>query len=159
MTSRLKDAPAGTGNGALPDASEIIGELLAAVRAQPWQMDRIAKDPYLQQLVVQAFIEAELARLLEERNRQLALSEAPLTYEPPQAALKAQQAARAALELARDLLGLFELLAADDPDAPANGALMTWEQAALVELDEDKQKAAFSAALGYPASGQLSASL
>jgi hypothetical protein len=55
--------------------------------------------------------------------------------------------------VARDLLGIFELLTGDDPRAPANGALVAWEQAALVELDEDEQMAAFSAALGYPAPG------
>jgi alkylation response protein AidB-like acyl-CoA dehydrogenase len=153
VTPRLKDAPASAEVGVLPDASQIIGELLAAVRAEPGLVDRIAGDAYLQQLVVHAFIEAELARLFQERNRWLALSEAPSTYEPAQTALKAQQAVRTALEVARDLLGMFELLAGNDPRAPANGALVIWEQAALVELAEDEQRAAFAAALGYPAPG------
>jgi hypothetical protein len=151
VATHVKDAPASAEIGALPDASQIIAELLAAVRAEPWLVDRIAGDAYLQQLVIEAFIEAELARLFEERNRSLTLSEAPLTYEPAQAALKAQQAVRAALEVARDVLGAFELLAGEDPRAPASGALVTWEQAALVELAEDEQQAALSAALGYPA--------
>lgn len=148
----MEDAPASTEHGALPGASQIIAELLAAVQATPWQIDRIAGDVRLQQLVVEAFIEAELARLFEERNRRMMLSEEPSTYEPAQAALKAQEAVRAALEVARDVLGPFELLT-DDPRAQANGALATWEQEALVELTEDEQRAAMSTALGYPAPG------
>jgi hypothetical protein len=159
VTLGLTDAPASTDIGALPDASQILGEVLATLRAEPWRMNRLAGDVYLQQLVVEAFIEVELARLFEERNRWLGLSEAPLTYERAQAALKAQQAARGALAVARDLLGIFELLTGDDPRAPANGALVAWEQAALVELDEDEQMAAFSVALGYPAPGAAGTAL
>lgn len=153
MPAHAKDAPASTILGVLPDASQILGDLLAEVRAEPARMDRLASDAYLQQLVVEAFIESELARLFHERNRRLAVSETPLTYEPAQAALKAQQAVREALKVARDILGVFELLGGDDPRAPAGGAFVNWEQAALVELDEDEQKAALSEALGYPAPG------
>jgi hypothetical protein len=64
----LEDAPASTEHGVLPDASQIIAELLAAMQATPWQIDRIAADVRLQQLVVQAFIEAELARLFHLAN-------------------------------------------------------------------------------------------
>src|SRR5689334_6510050 len=106
----------------LQDASILIGDLLQAIAESPHLGARVLDDEYLQQLLVQAFIEAELARLFDERNRRLAIREIPLTYEQAQAQLQAERAARAALGVTRDALGPFALLNANDPRAPASGA-------------------------------------
>jgi hypothetical protein len=140
----------------LRDAWLIVDGLLRSVgEAHPYAV-RVLDDEYLQQILVQAFVEAELVRLLLERNRRLAIRELPLTYEHAQARLMAEGAARTALEAMRDVLGPFALLDAGDPYAPAGGAGERPDATADASSANcsEGDRAAVAAALGFPAHGQ-----
>ena len=142
----------------LRDAWLIVDGLLRSVgEAHPYAV-RVLDDEYLQQILVQAFVEAELVRLLQERNRQLAIRELPLTYEHAQARLMAEGAARTALEAMRDVLGPFALLDAGDLYAPAGGAGERPDPATHASPADcsDADRAAMAAALGFPAHGETS---
>jgi alkylation response protein AidB-like acyl-CoA dehydrogenase len=81
----------------------------------------LSQEPSLQQLLVEAYIDGQLTRLLKTRNAWMAATGRQLTYHTAQAALLEKRAALRLSRLVRDVMGMYALLDHQDPLAPSQG--------------------------------------
>jgi alkylation response protein AidB-like acyl-CoA dehydrogenase len=81
----------------------------------------VAEEPVLQQMLVDAFLDCSVARVLSVRNRWMTETGQPLTYENAQVSLLAKRASLKLARIVRDVMGAYALLDEGDPRAPWNG--------------------------------------
>ena len=91
----------------------------------------LIQEPFLQQLLVDAYIASQLTRLLRTRNVWMAATGRRLTYHTAQAALLEKRAALRLSRLVRDIMGMYALLDHQDPRAPSQGRLELQQRRSL----------------------------
>jgi hypothetical protein len=107
-------------------------------------------DDELAMLVVDTFIQLEIARLFEQRALQLSSRELPITSEIAQSAMQSAQAAALVSTLAASLLGPYMLLSPADARAPfLLQALSTQESPCAGSWDD------VARAMGYPGESEI----
>ena len=83
--------------------------------------DALIKEPVLQQLLVEAYINSQIARLFRMRNAWMAATGQELTYHTDQVAMWEKQVALRLSRIVRDVMGIYALLDHQDPRSPFHG--------------------------------------
>ena len=109
----------------------------------------LSDDPAVRDLLVQAFMDAEVARLLDQRDWRLYDTGRELTYHAAQGALWRMQASARLASIVRDVLGPYALLDERDPGAPCGGAFQRHQRESLGSADRvNEYREAIARALG-----------
>ena len=113
---------------------------------------RITEEPYYAQILVEVYLDTLIIRLMRQRNQWMAASGKGLTYEQAQLALREKQAAVKFSRVARDIMGPYAQLSAEDPLSPFNGEFDTQQKIGLAQQNPNPgpevQAGAIARALG-----------
>ena len=132
-----------------PSHQTLVADLLQYARQARFDRPPPSDDPVVRDLLVQAFIDAEVARLLDQRDWRLYDTGRDLTYHAAQGALWRMQASARLAAIVRDVLGPYALLDQRDPRAPCGGAFQRHQRESLGSADRvDECKEAIARALG-----------
>ena len=93
----------------------------------------LSKEPFLQQLLVEAYINSQINRLFRTRNAWMANSGQKLTYHTAQAALWEKHAAMRLSRIVRDVAGIYALLDNQDPRSPFRGRFELQQRRSLTK--------------------------
>ncbi len=91
----------------------------------------LSKEPFLQQLLMEAFVASNVVRLFRTRNAWMAATGQPTTYELAQTALYEKQGAMRLAQIVREVMGLYAFLDRRDPNAPAGGKFERLQRQAI----------------------------
>ena len=127
----------------------LVADLLQHARETGRGDAPLSHDPVVRDLLVQAFIDAEIARLLDQRDWRLYDTGGELTYHAAQSALWKVQASARLAAIVRYVLGPYALLDQRDPRAPVGGAFERCQRESLASGDRvDEHREAIARALG-----------
>lgn len=138
-------------------APRLVAELLHLAGQERGPVRRAIADAACRERLIDAFVDVELLRMLQERDRRQALAERQAAYEGAQTRLWAARSERGAADLAAELAGPFALLEAGEAFSPSAGRLA--ELCARAHADiapgggDDALTAALTNALGLSAEG------
>ena len=93
----------------------------------------LAEEPVLQQMLVDAFLDCSVARVLSVRNRWMTETGRSITYENAQVALLAKRASLKLARIVRDVMGAYALLDERDPRAPSKGKFEFQQRQSITE--------------------------
>ena len=137
-----------------PGRGRVVADLLQHARNSERNETPLSQDPALQQVLVEAFIDSEIERLLHMRNLWMLSTEQELTYHRAQHALWAKQSDKRLSEIIREVLGVYALLSGDDPRAPFGGEFELQQRRSLAGQNPgggpEVQAAAMARGLGLP---------
>lgn len=135
-----------------PLEDEEVEALLQYARKTMRDGEALGKEPVLQQLLVEAYLNAMVARLFRIRNAWMASTDQKLTYHGAQVALWEKQTALRLSQIVREVMGVYALLDPADPRAPAGGRLEAQQRRSLAAQNPtggpDVQASAVGNALG-----------
>ena len=132
-----------------PSHQALVADLLQYARETRRGGAPLSRDPVVQDLLVQAFIDAEIARLLEERDWRLYDTGRELTFQAAQSAVWRAQASVRLAAIVRDVLGPYALLDEEDPRAPCQGDFARHQRESLASGDGvNERKEAIARAIG-----------
>jgi hypothetical protein len=114
-----------------PAQDQELDDLLQYARETAQDGVTLSQEPVLQQLLMDAYIDSHLTRLLRTRNAWMAATGRQLTYHRAQAALLEKRAAQRLSRLIRDVMGMYALLDRQDPRAPAQGRFEVQQRRSL----------------------------
>ena len=114
-----------------PAQNQELDDLLQYARETAQDGVTLSQEPVLQQLLMDAYIDSHLTRLLRTRNAWMAATGRQLTYHRAQAALLEKRAAQRLSRLIRDVMGMYALLDRQDPRAPAQGRFEVQQRRSL----------------------------
>ena len=114
-----------------PTGDQELADLFQYARETAQDGVTLIQEPFLQQLLVDAYIASQLTRLLRTRNVWMAATGRRLTYHTAQAALLEKRAALRLSRLVRDIMGMYALLDHQDPRAPSQGRLELQQRRSL----------------------------
>ncbi len=114
-----------------PAEDQELADLFQYARETAQDGVTLIQEPFLQQLLVEAYIDSQLTRLLRTRNAWMASTGRQLTYHPAQAALMEKRAALRLSRLIRDVMGMYALLDHHDPRAPFWGRFEVQQRRSL----------------------------
>ena len=116
----------------LPD-DEGLAQLLDYARETRHEGKSLAREPNYQQLLMEACINSRLAALFRTRDAWMKDTGQNLTYHGAQTRELERRAARRMTEIARQVAGMYALLDADDPRAPAGGEFECLQRLAVAD--------------------------
>ena len=114
-----------------PAQDQVVAGLLQYARETAQDGVTLSEEPFLQQLLVEAYIDSQLTRLLRTRNAWMAATGQQLTYHTAQAALLEKRVALRLSRLVRDVMGMYALLDHQDPRAPFQGGFELQQRRSL----------------------------
>ena len=91
--------------------------LLEFARQTTHEGKPLSQEPVRRMLLVEAYIDSRLSRLLAMRNQWRRAAGLPMSYEPAQAVMLRERAALRLSRITQDVAGVYALLDADDPRA------------------------------------------
>ena len=94
---------------------------------------RLSEIPPLQQLLMEAYTNIQLTRLLHMRNSWMQAAGQTLTYHSAQEALWEEQTATRLSEIVREVMGIYALLDSQDPRAPKGGKFELQQRRSLAQ--------------------------
>ncbi|MBF8267484.1 MAG: Acyl-CoA dh protein [Dehalococcoidia bacterium] len=103
------------------DHDEEVADLLQYARETTLGGVTLSKEPFLQQLLMEAHINSQLVRILRKRNAWMAATGQQLTYHTAQVALMEKRAALRLSQIVREVMGIYALLDHEDPRSPFHG--------------------------------------
>ena len=115
----------------ITELANVVDALLQHAREAGRGGAPLSQDPVVRDLLVEAFIDAEIARLLDQRDWRLYDTGGELTYHAAQSALWRAQASARLAAIVRDVLGAYALLDQRDPRAPCGGAFERHQRESL----------------------------
>ena len=81
----------------------------------------LSREPFLQQLLMEAYVTSQITRLFRTRNAWLATTGQQLTYHMAQTTLWEKQAALRLSQITREIMGIYALLDHRDPKSFLGG--------------------------------------
>ena len=100
-----------------PEVDRDTAALLAFARNTTHEGKPLSEEPVRRMLLVEAYIDSRLSRLLAMRNQWRRTSGLPMGYEQAQSAMLRERAALRLSRITQDVAGVYALLDADDPRA------------------------------------------
>ena len=104
-----------------PTYEQEVADLLQWAREAKRDGVVISKEPFFQQLLIEAYTNSEIARLFRLRNHWMRTTGQELTYHEAQATLWAKRSALRLSQIVRDVMGVYALLDEQDSRAPHQG--------------------------------------
>lgn len=117
----------------LPD-DEGLAQLLDYARETRHEGESLANEPNYQQLLMEACINSRLAALFRTRDAWMNETGQELTYHDAQTRELQRRTVRRLAEIARKVAGMYALLDADDPRAPASGRFERLQRLAVADI-------------------------
>ena len=115
-----------------PDAEQ-VDELIKFAHETIRNGKSAANEPVLQQMLVDAFLDCSVARVLSLRNRWMVETGQTITYQNAQLSLLAKRASLKLARIVRDVMGAYALLDDKDPRAPSNGTFEFQQRQSITE--------------------------
>ena len=103
--------------------------------------ESLASEPNYQQLLMEACINSRLAALFRTRDAWMKETGRGLTYHASQTRELERRTARRMAEIARQVAGMYALLDADDPRAPASGGFERMQRLAVAATPPESEVA------------------
>ena len=100
-----------------PEVSREAEALLRFARETTHEGRPLSEEPVRRMLLVEAYVDSRLSRLLTMRNQWRRAVGLPLTYEPAQAEMLRERASLRLSHITQEVAGVYALLDADDPRA------------------------------------------
>lgn len=100
-----------------PEVSREAEALLRFARETTHEGRPLSEEPVRRMLLVEAYVDSRLSRLLSMRNQWRRAVGLPLTYEPAQAEMLRERASLRLSHITQEVAGVYALLDADDPRA------------------------------------------
>lgn len=100
-----------------PEVSREAEALLRFARETTHEGRPLSEEPVRRMLLVEAYVDSRLSRLLTIRNQWRRATGLPLTYEHAQTEMLREQAALRLSHITQEVAGIYALLDADDPRA------------------------------------------
>ena len=107
-------------DGPLPPDGEVT-DLIQYARETTRYGVALSKEPFLQQLLMEAHINSQVIHILRKRNAWMAATGQEITYHKAQIALMEKRAALRLSQIVREVMGVYALLDSKDPRAPFHG--------------------------------------
>ncbi len=117
----------------LPD-DEGLAQLLDYARETRHEGESLASEPNYQQLLMEACINSRLAALFRTRDAWMNETGQELTYHDAQTRELQRRTVYRMAEIARQVAGMYALLDADDPRAPASGRFERLQRLAVADI-------------------------
>ncbi|MQG21345.1 MAG: hypothetical protein FI725_05015 [SAR202 cluster bacterium] len=114
-------------------AAEQVNELIEYAYKTIRNGKSAADEPVLQQMLVEAFLDCSVARILSLRNRWMIETGQPITYQNAQLSLLTKRASLKLARVVRDVMGAYALLDDNDPRAPSNGTFERQQRQSITE--------------------------
>ena len=129
-----------------------VPELLDYARTTLRRGAPVSRDPILRDLLVRAYIDAQVNRLLEARDWRIYDTGKETTYHSSQTALWAAEASVRLAFIVSDVLGPYAMLDASDPLSPIQGRFASIQRSSIAAgTDADWHREVIGAALGFSA--------
>jgi alkylation response protein AidB-like acyl-CoA dehydrogenase len=112
---------------------EAVAGLLEYARETVRDGVPLIEEPVFQQLLMEAYINSRVTRLLKMRNSWMLDTGQAVTYQASQAAIWEKRAAERLSEIAREVAGIYALLDRDDPRSPTQGDLGVQQRWSLAQ--------------------------
>jgi alkylation response protein AidB-like acyl-CoA dehydrogenase len=114
-----------------PQVSPAVDDLLEYAKVTQREGDYLSKQSFLQQLLVECYINRSVERLLKVRDQWLIKSGAPITYQAAQTELWAKKTAMRLSQIIRETMGMYAMLTAEDGQSSLAGRLETEQRRSL----------------------------
>ena len=114
-----------------PQVSPAVDDLLEYAKGTQRGGDYLSKQSFLQQLLVECYINRSVERLFRVRNQWLEKSGSPITYETAQTELWAKKTAMRLSQIIRETMGMYAMLTAEDQRSPLLGRLEAEQRRSL----------------------------
>ena len=124
----------------LPE-DEGLARLLEYASGTVREGESLAREPNYQQLLMEACINSRLAALFRTRDAWMEATGQELTYHGAQTRELERCADRRMAEIARQAAGMYALLDADDPRAPAGGGFERLQRLAVADVPPESAAA------------------
>jgi alkylation response protein AidB-like acyl-CoA dehydrogenase len=116
-----------------PMNDQAVAALLEYARETVRDGVPLIEEPVFQQLLMEAYINSRVTRLLKMRNSWMLDTGQAVTYQASQAAIWEKRAAERLSEIAREVAGIYALLDRDDPRSPTQGDLGVQQRWSLAQ--------------------------
>ena len=127
-----------------------VPELLDYARTTLRRGAPLSRDPVLRDLLVRAFIDAHVNRVLEARDWRIYDTGKEITYHSSQTALWAAEASVRLASIVSDVLGPYAMLDASDPLSPMQGRFASIQRSSIAAgTDASRHRETIGAALGF----------
>ena len=127
-----------------------VPELLDYARTTLRRGAPLSRDPVLRDLLVRAFIDAHVNRLLEARDWRIYDTGKEITYHSSQTALWAAEASVRLASIVSDVLGPYAMLDASDPLSPIQGRFASIQHSSIAAgIDASRHRETIGADLGF----------
>lgn len=110
-----------------------VSDLLQYARETVRGESMLSEEPFLQQLLVEAYITSQITRLFRTRNAWMVETGQDLTYQIPQTALWQRQSDLRFSEIIRDVMGIYAFLSLNDSRSPKNGRFERLQRHSLAQ--------------------------
>ena len=114
-----------------PEVSPAVDDLLEYAKVTQREGDYLSKQSFLQQLLVECYINRSVERLFKIRNQWLTKSGTTITYEEAQTELWAKKTAMRLSQIIRETMGMYAMLTEEDDRASLAGRLESEQRRSL----------------------------
>ena len=114
-----------------PQVSPAVDDLLEYSKITQREGDYLSKQSFLQQLLVECYINRSVERLLKVRNQWLIKSGTPITYQKAQTELWAKKTAMRLSQIIRETMGMYAMLTEEDDRSSLAGRLEAEQRRSL----------------------------
>jgi alkylation response protein AidB-like acyl-CoA dehydrogenase len=114
-----------------PDHDEDVDGLIQFARETNMYGAALSKEPFLRQLLMEAYLNSHVVRVMRKRNAWMVNTGQELTYHIAEVALMEKRAALRLSRIVRDVIGLYAMLDHEDHRSPFRGRLERQQKRSL----------------------------